>query len=198
MVRIKSLKLSAALLVLSLSQTASADPTIKFTYNGNKIKWHKSVVSICVDSDAQNVPDINNATQYAANVWNETKIPLYLNHNNDVCDIKVTYKALSGWSSPYPIAITTITHDSYTGESLKAEIIFNTYYQDKLGDAQKDKNKYDVPGIMVHELGHCLGLNEDYTPNKAMSLYTELGSLNKRKLYKSDIAAIYKVYSQGE
>ena len=120
------------------------------------------------------------------------------------------------------LAITVLTYDEQ-GSILDADIVINGIY--RFGDAadpscpRKTKSPHAAPGfggpvdpschlgchggfhlydlqsILTHELGHLLGLGEDYDNEQAtMYAYSWPGELHKRDLDDSDVDALWAVY----
>jgi MYXO-CTERM domain-containing protein len=120
------------------------------------------------------------------------------------------------------LAITVLTYDAQ-GRILDADIAINGVY--RFGDAANptcprkskkahspqgfggpidpsctlgchgDFHLYDLQSILTHELGHLLGLREDYDNEQAsMYAYSWPGEVHKRDLADSDIDALWAIY----
>ena len=67
--------------------------------------------------------------------------------------------------------------------------------------SQQTSNKtfrYDTQSVITHELGHFLGLGEDYDESKAtMYTKTRAGEIHKRRLTTADQGVIAALYAEG-
>jgi predicted Zn-dependent protease len=182
---------------LCLTNFSQAEATIKYTSFGDPIKWKKSEVNICLTEESKKIKGIHQAVQESINSWNKTDVTPKLRFDKSECDIYIKYsRVVLGY--PPPVAISTITYKNGSGRSLNSDITLNTYYNNLLGDASKEKSKYDLQGVVTHELGHSFGLNEDFgDPNSSMYGYVEPGSTTQRYINDTDIKAMCKIYTDN-
>lgn len=102
------------------------------------------------------------------------------------------------------LAVTVTTYTKSTGSILDADIIVNGKYRfRKLVGEQEQKEDspvaYDLQNTLTHEMGHLMGLGEDYEHTYAtMYAYTEPGEVKKRILSAEDLSALQTLYENGE
>lgn len=104
----------------------------------------------------------------------------------------------NGW--PYQgvqntLGYTTVTFESATGRILGADIEINSG-QNILTTGEKGV-KYDLESILVHELGHALGLSHSNDPEATMRASYAEGSTDMRSLSPDDLEAVCAVYPPG-
>lgn len=97
------------------------------------------------------------------------------------------------------LAVTLLTYDADTLELLDADVIFNGKH--RLLDAsscEPDEGDpaYDFESVLQHELGHVLGLEEDFEHSEAvMYPYASPWSTNSRSLKAADESALATLYA---
>ena len=181
--------------LLLTANLADAEATLKFANNKKNIKWQKPSINICLSQEASKINNIQYALENSMQSWNKLQfIPRFTNLDTD-CEINIRLQKIKWHKSPAPLATTVIIHNIVTAEAVNAEIVINDFYLPTIGDSAIDPNMYDLQSILTHELGHTLGLDEDYTDKySSMFILTEKGTIHKRLLNKSDITAISKIY----
>jgi predicted Zn-dependent protease len=96
------------------------------------------------------------------------------------------------------LAITVLTFDREAGQILDADIVVNGEHRFGIVDAMEGadaRRVYDIQNVLTHELGHFLGLGEDYDDNTAtMYAYSLPGETNKRHLNPRDSATVERLY----
>ena len=97
------------------------------------------------------------------------------------------------------IACTLVFHDDATGEIPMVKIAFNPYKQhSSLGK----KGAHDLGVVLLHELGHAVGLDHSAALDAIMSPVVELemptGSATPRRLSGDDVATIATAYPLPE
>ncbi len=101
------------------------------------------------------------------------------------------------------LAVTVRTYNTKTGVLLDADIVINGQHKFRKlnGEAPKGKNApvaYDLQNTMTHEMGHFLGLGEDYEHEHAtMYAYTQPGEVKKRVPGPEDLEQLFALYEGG-
>jgi hypothetical protein len=98
------------------------------------------------------------------------------------------------------LAITVLTFDRDAGQILDADIVVNGEHRfgvvDKM-DGAEARRAYDIQNVLTHELGHFLGLGEDYDDNSAtMYAYSLPGETDKRDLNDRDTTTVDHLYEK--
>lgn len=103
------------------------------------------------------------------------------------------------------LAVTVRTYNKKNGAMLDADIVINGEHKFRKlqGEAPQNKNApnaYDLQNTMTHELGHFLGLGEDFDHEHAtMYAYTEPGEVKKRVPSPEDLNQLLSLYdAEGE
>ncbi len=92
------------------------------------------------------------------------------------------------------IALTSVSYES-GGRVVDADIAFNgQHYRWSVG---ADRVRTDFESIVLHELGHLLGLDHTPVPDAVMNVDYEEGELN-RILHSDDAAGVATLYPCGE
>jgi hypothetical protein len=97
------------------------------------------------------------------------------------------------------IACTLVFHNDATGKIPMVKIAFNPYKQhSSLGK----KGAHDLGVVLLHELGHAVGLDHSTAPDAIMSPVVELelstGSVTPRRLSSDDVSTIAMAYPLPE
>lgn len=96
------------------------------------------------------------------------------------------------------LAITVITFDAHAREILDADIILNGEHRFGIFDDDPEhatQNVYDLQNVLTHELGHLLGLGEDYEDEAAtMYAFSQPGETIKRDLEPVDVDSVVSLY----
>lgn len=110
----------------------------------------------------------------------------------------VRYEARGSKLAKGALAITIITFDQHRGVILDADIIVNGEHRfgvvEKMSDAELRLN-YDLQNVLAHEMGHFLGLGEEYEVRTAtMYAYSMPGETIKRDLDDIDLENVMVLY----
>lgn len=99
------------------------------------------------------------------------------------------------------LAITVITFDANAKQILDADVVLNGDHAfDFFDHDARNENaggKYDLQNVLTHELGHLLGLGEDFVDESAtMYAFSQPGEIGKRDLEVSDESSIASLYDE--
>jgi hypothetical protein len=60
-----------------------------------------------------------------------------------------------------------------------------------------DNNEIDIESVLLHEIGHCIGLSHDSVEEAVMHASIAVGSTDKRSLAPSDIGYAKEIYGEA-
>jgi hypothetical protein len=115
------------------------------------------------------------------------------------------YKNVVTWgaiSDRNVIAVTSIWYNTFTGETVDTDMVFNTYYKwgidaDGEGPLSMPASTFDIRNIGTHEAGHVCGLDDIYDKTYSaitMYGYGSFGEVKKISLEKGDITGVMEIY----
>lgn len=178
-------------------------------------RWTEGVVTLTVDKSFEDLsPHAFDALVNAVSAWQESAVGLptlvaqhgnanTLGYNVDGGNTNTVYfEPERAEMANGALAITVLTFDREAGEILDADIVVNGEHRfgivDEMDGADARKS-YDVQNVLTHELGHFLGLGEDYDDRSAtMYAYSLPGETNKRDISDRDAATIDHLYEPLE
>jgi len=105
-----------------------------------------------------------------------------------------------GNASNGTLGVTYVWYYPSTGQAVEIDTIMNNKYKWTWSNSLTcaDNTKYDAQDIMTHELGHWLGLTDEYNAplfgNNTMYGYGSLGEVKKNTLTTGDILGIQSIY----
>jgi predicted Zn-dependent protease len=184
----------AMVVVVSVAQSASA-----YVLLSPRRTWASTPVNVPVYSVGNNsIADGNggvSATVNAVKAWavvtsnstNQAAVrgsapaTIMLNNNGKICNGSCLAATLTGY---------------YTGNTIyDADVYTNTKYKFySSGEADGCSAEFDIEGIMVHEVGHVIGIGHSNVSGSTM--YPTVSSCNagNRTLEADDIAAMLDLY----
>lgn len=168
--------------------------------NGFPIRWYESEITICVRQSASHLPEIKNIAMEAASLWSSIPESPRLRFSNQESDCKIS---LGMGSSPRglpiePLATNTAFNFPY-GKIDHSEIVLNKIYDGQFGDASTSNFYYDLRSIVYHEVGHALGLEEEFSDTRSIMYLTFFkGSTIKRELTITDVRSVVGLYGKPD
>lgn len=174
-------------------------------------RWNDGVVALTVDKSFDELdPQAFEALVGAVSAWQESAVGLptlvaqrgetnTIGYNVDGDNTNTVYfEPQRADMANGALAITVLTFDREAGEILDADIVVNGEHRfgvvDQM-DSLAARKAYDIQNVLTHELGHFLGLGEDYDDHSAtMYAYSLPGETNKRDLNDRDTLTIDHLY----
>jgi hypothetical protein len=188
-----------ALAIATIIVAASADPAMAYVLLSPRRTWASTPVNVPVYSTGNNsIADGNggvSATVNAIKAWGmvnssstnqaavrgQAPATIMLNNNGKICNGSCLAATLTGY---------------YSGSTINdADVYTNTKYKFySSGEADGCSSEFDIEGIMVHEVGHVIGIGHSNVTGATM--YPTVSSCNtaNRSLESDDIAAKNDLY----
>lgn len=188
-----------ALAIATIIVAASADPAMAYVLLSPRRTWASTPVNVPVYSTGNNtIADGSggvNATVNAIKTWGmvnssstnqaavrgQAPATIMLNNNGRICNGSCLAATLTGY---------------YSGSTINdADVYTNTKYKFySSGEADGCSGEFDIEGIMVHEVGHVIGIGHSNVSGATM--YPTVSSCNtaNRSLEADDIAAKNDLY----
>lgn len=169
------------------------------------VKWKTFPIDYVINpSNPQGLSDlfVTSMISASAETWDSaTSIELF----NDIYDINTTAKyGVQNFENvivfgDYPdsgvIGITSIWYTRFTRQIVEFDMLLNTDFI--WGDATLNPSVMDLKNIVVHELGHSVGLGDIYSSScSAVTMfgYSDYGETSKQTLETPDITGLQKMY----
>ncbi|MGC4120514.1 MAG: matrixin family metalloprotease [Myxococcales bacterium] len=114
---------------------------------------------------------------------------------NDIVFVEKDWKRLNG-----AIAETPVCMGSDSGRIYGADVLLNAAqfrFAVLPADHAKGGTAYDLESVLVHELGHALGMDHSKIKEAAMWGGGERGDVSKRGLAEDDVVGIQSLYPAG-
>jgi hypothetical protein len=188
-----------ALAIAAVILIASADPAMAYVLLSPRRTWASTPVSVPVYSTGNSsIADGTggvSATVNAIKTWGmvvslstnqaavrgQAPATIMLNNNGRICNGSCLAATLTGY---------------YSGSTINdADVYTNTKYKFySSGEADGCSGEFDIEGIMVHEVGHVIGIG--HTTVAGATMYPSVSSCNtgNRTLEADDIAAKNDLY----
>jgi hypothetical protein len=188
-----------ALAIATIIVAASADPAMAYVLLSPRRTWASTPVNVPVYSTGNNsIADGNggvSATVNAIKAWGmvnssstnqaavrgQAPATIMLNNNGRICNGSCLAATLTGY---------------YSGSTINdADVYTNTKYKFySSGEADGCSSEFDIEGIMVHEVGHVIGIGHSNVSGATM--YPTVSSCNtaNRSLEPDDVAAKNDLY----
>ncbi|MDP9192128.1 MAG: matrixin family metalloprotease [Acidobacteriota bacterium] len=188
-----------ALAIATIIVAASADPAMAYVLLSPRRTWASTPVNVPVYSVGNNsIADgsggvaktvaaikawgmVNSSSTNQAAVRGQAPATIMLNTNGRICTGSCLAATLTGY---------------YSGSTINdADVYTNTKYKFySSGEADGCSSEFDIEGIMVHEVGHVIGIG--HTTVVGATMYPSVSSCNtgNRTLEADDIAAKNDLY----
>jgi hypothetical protein len=202
----------AALTSSVVAMTAHAEGANEHQGTGAQgARWTDGVVRLTVDASFEELePRAFEALVGAVSAWQESAMalptlvaqrgnsPTVGYRMGDSNENTVIFEPGKSEMANGALAITILTFDREAAQILDADIVVNGEHDFGVVDDMEPssaRRSYDIQNVLTHELGHFLGLGEDYDDHDAtMYAYSMPGELNKRDLGARDAAVIDHLY----
>lgn len=187
-----------AVLVIGTSAPARAY-TPKLTADGRPIRWHEAVLEVAIDDDLiAEFPGIEDALIDATHVWaGIPNAPLVAYVPGVTEDRVVVIRRPDTWDHDSGRLAVTVASHSSDGEMIFADVRLNEGFEMTAGDTPGFGTRFDVRTVLIHELGHVLGLGESNVAGAAMWPTIPPGQ-RRQELSADDRAGIEAHYANVE
>jgi hypothetical protein len=188
-----------ALVIATIIVAASADPAMAYVLLSPRRTWASTPINVPVYSAGNNTINdgsggvvavvgaikawgvVSSASTNQAAVRGQAPATITLNNNGHICNGSCLAATLTGYYSG-----STITDaDVYTNTKYK-------YTSSKETDGCS--GEYDIDGIMVHEVGHVIGIGHSNVSGATMYPTVAACDTGNRSLEADDIAAKNDLY----
>lgn len=189
-------------------------PGFKHTPDGQGVRWHRGSATVYLDASVSRLGEgASEAIQNAFGAWLGSGVPLpqltidssAQNHLVAKRDGKnaVLVGPITVPGHERDLAVTMSYWDEDGGGLLEADIIINSRYQFQALQSDDDGRcsapTYDLQNVLTHEVGHFLGLGEDFDEHQAtMFASSKTCETHKRSLESTDTEAATRLYLGAE
>jgi hypothetical protein len=194
-----SKKTILALVIATIIVAASADPAMAYVLLSPRRTWASTPVNVPVYSAGNSTINdgsggvlavagaikawgiVSSASTNAAAVRGQAPATITLNNNGHICTGSCLAATLTGY---------------YSGSTITdADIYTNTRYSyTSSKETDGCSGEYDIDGIMVHEVGHVIGLGHSNVAGATMYPTVSACNFNNRTLEADDLAAKNDLY----
>ena len=156
--------------------------------------------SLSVSSVPSSVSDISSVAANAFNVWQSAQNKVTFSRTSDTTKTRSSYDRQNiiawGRTKGTALAVTYTRYLTSTREAVDVDTIFNKRFQ-WTWSTGSCSNAYDAQDILTHELGHWMGLEDEYTSNyvnNTMYGYGSTAEIKKNSLTYGDILGVQAIY----
>ena len=188
-----------ALAIAAVIIVASADPAMAYVLLSPRRTWASTPVNVPVYSVGNSTINdgsggvnavsnairawgiVNSSSTNQAAVRGQAPATIMLNTNGHICTGSCLAATLTGY---------------YSGNTINdADVYTNTKYKyTSSGETDGCSGEYDIDGIMVHEVGHVIGIGHSNVAGATMYPTVSSCNYNNRTLEADDIAAKNDLY----
>jgi len=169
------------------------------TDSGLDLKWNSLQAAYLVDPQGgpqNSIPAIQAAMETWTYVTTSDFSFLYGGTTSKNAEINDNINVISfgQMGTDGTLAENSFWYNPHTGELLESDIKFNTNYA---WATDGSPHAYDLQGVLTHELGHALSLDDLYSPGdsqKTMFAYADMGGTSQRTLSEDDMNGITYLY----
>jgi predicted Zn-dependent protease len=188
-----------ALAIATIIVAASADPAMAYVLLSPRRTWASTPVNVPVYSAGNSTINdgsggvaavvgaikawgvVSSASTNAAAVRGQAPATITLNNNGHICTGSCLAATLTGY---------------YSGNTITdADVYTNTKYKyTSSKETDGCSGEYDIDGIMVHEVGHVIGIAHSNVAGATMYPTVSACNINNRSLEADDTAAKNDLY----
>lgn len=199
--------------VLTSSVGAMASTGVDDALGDRRAKWRSSVVRLTVDDSLSEIGETAlDAVLGSVLAWRNLnqRLPTLVVDQGEVDEVgyhkgasnvnTVRFAPHGTEAADGALAITVLTFDLEASRILDADIVINGEHAFSSGalPGEMDAGVYDLQNVLSHEMGHFLGLGEEYEDASAtMYAYSLPGETHKRDLEERDIADLDRLYGEA-
>ncbi len=201
----------AALLTLGPVSAARAFE-VKRSADGALVRWFQKDLKWSVDQSIREIEGGDEAIHAAIEAWSEQDGAPVISYAAESSALgpgfdrknTISYAASGFEPAGKALAVTLLTFDDRTGEVLDADIVLNGKYRfAKLANeaakiaehSTSSIAKYDIGRVAAHEMGHALGLSDEFAiPNVLMYPFVSKSRVLSALPAPDDLAGLRTLY----
>jgi predicted Zn-dependent protease len=204
---------AAALGAVFVSNIAAAEQSELGSLGARGARWQQSSVTVSVEASVDQLgTDAFEAVMQAVSAWQNAPgmLPTLVVQRGPEDPIGYRRSGKNSNTVRFApdgdplangaLAITVITFDAHAKQILDADVVLNGEHGFSFFDhdaRNEGMSTYDLQNVLTHELGHLLGLGEDFDDNAAtMYAFSQPGETGKRDLEIVDRDSIADLYSE--
>jgi hypothetical protein len=204
---VSSLCFGLSLLVAAVVPTRADAEFMRRTSEDALVHWDRPTVRLPIDPNLATIygPEIYDALADAADAWaldsGVPRIELVFEGTPEEHAAAAAEKGnwigviTENWPYGDQLAVTVSTIGAQSGRLVSTQVWINAQRPLALEVSGED-HRYDLRGVLTHELGHVLGLGEaEHAPEATMYPTFRRGETRQRTLARSDELAVTNLYA---